>query len=67
MSGNKQLKMPIKRISGLVDAIPSHLSNIEQKDQLKIRDIVYSQFTKCIPRFNMIQSSWNKVDLGFSI
>ncbi len=46
MSENKQLKMPIKRISGLVDTIPSHLSNIKQKDQLKIRDIVYSQFPK---------------------
>ncbi len=46
MSENKQLKMPIKRISGLVDTILSHLSNIEQKDQLKIRDIVYSQFPK---------------------
>jgi len=46
MSENKQLKMLIKRISGLVDTIPSHLSNIEQKDQLKIRDIVYSQFPK---------------------
>jgi len=46
MSENKQLKMPIKRISGLVDTIPSHLSNIKQKEQLKIRDIVYSQFPK---------------------
>ena len=46
MSENKQLKMPIKRISGFVDAIPSHLSNIEQKDQLKIQDIVYRQFPK---------------------
>jgi len=46
MSENKQLIMLIKRISGLVDTIPSHLSNIEQKDQLKIRDIVYSQFPK---------------------
>ncbi len=46
MSENKQLKMLIKRISGLVDTIPLHLSNIEQKDQLKIRDIVYSQFPK---------------------
>ncbi len=46
MSENKQLKMPIKRICGFVDAIPLHLSNIEQKDQLKILDIVYSQFPK---------------------
>ncbi len=46
MSENKQLKMPIKRICEFVDAIPSHLSNIEQKDQLKIQDIVYRQFPK---------------------
>ncbi len=46
MSENKQLKMPIKRICEFVNAIPSHLSNIEQKDQLKIQDIVYSQFPK---------------------
>ncbi len=46
MSENKQLKMPIKRICGFVDVIPLHLSNIEQKDQLKIQDIVYSQFPK---------------------
>ena len=46
MSENKQFKMLIKRISGFVDAIPSHLSNIEQKDQLKIQDIVYRQFPK---------------------
>ena len=46
MSENKQLKMLIKRKSGFVDTIPAHLSNIEQKDQLKIRDIVYSQFPK---------------------
>ncbi len=46
MSENKQLKMPIKRICGFVDAIPLHLSNIEQKDQLKIQDIVYRQFPK---------------------
>ena len=46
MSENKQLKMPIKRICEFVDATPSHLSNIEQKDQLKIQDIVYRQFLK---------------------
>lgn len=46
MSENKQLKIPIKRICEFVDAIISHLSNIEQKDQLKIQDIVYRQFPK---------------------